>query len=125
MAVYKRNDVWYYAFCIRGARYRKAVPEARTKYQALQAETKALEDAGIPHIPFHCAGRHTFGTRAIDNGAPIRAVKEVMGHMDIRTTMRYVHATEEGKRRAVELAARPRVKSPFATNLPQEGESPI
>jgi integrase len=85
---------------------------------------RALADAGIPHIPFHCAGRHTFGTRAIDNGAPISAVKEVMGHVDIRTTMRYVHATEEGKRRAVELAARSRVKSPFATNLPQEGESP-
>jgi integrase len=81
----------------------------------------ALEDAGIPHIPFHCAGRHTFGTRAIDNGAPISAVKEVMGHVDIRTTMRYVHATEAGKRRAVELAARPRVQSPLATNLPQEG----
>jgi integrase len=26
----------------------------------------ALRDAGIPHIPFHCAGRQTFGTRAID-----------------------------------------------------------
>jgi hypothetical protein len=46
-------------------------------------------------------------------------VKEVMGHMDITTTMRYVHATEEGKRRAVEAAAKSRVKSNPATNLPQ------
>ena len=28
-----------------------------------------------------------------------------MGHVDIRTTMRYVHGTDEGKRRAVEAAA--------------------
>ena len=80
---------------------------------------KALRDAGIPYINFHCAGRHTFGTRAIDGGAPISAVKEVMGHMDIHTTMRYVHATEEGKRRAVEAAAKSRVQSNPATNLPQ------
>jgi len=79
----------------------------------------ALRDAGIPHILFHCAGRHTFGTRAIDGGAPLSAVKEVMGHVDIRTTMRYVHATDEGKRRAVEAAVSGRVKSNSATNLPQ------
>jgi len=82
----------------------------------------ALEDAGIPHIPFHCAGRHTSGTRAIDGGAPLSAVKEVMGHSDIRTTMRYVHATDEGKRRAVEAAVIAGVKSPSATNLPQAEE---
>lgn len=80
---------------------------------------KALRDAGIPYLNFHCAGRHTFGTRAVDGGAPISAVKEVMGHMDINTTMRYVHATEEGKRRAVEAAAKSRVQSVPATNLPQ------
>jgi integrase len=79
----------------------------------------ALEEAGIPHIPFHCAGRHTFGTRTIDGGAPLSAVKEVMGHSDIRTTMRYVHATDEGKRRAVEAAVSASVKSQSATNLPQ------
>jgi hypothetical protein len=39
-----------------------------------------------------------------------------MGHMDIRTTMRYVHATDEGKRRAVEAAARGTVKLEFVTN---------
>lgn len=47
------------------------------------------------------------------------AVKEMMGHVDIHTTMRYVHVTEEGKRRAVEAAAKSRVKSNPATNLPQ------
>jgi integrase len=75
----------------------------------------ALRDAKIEGLRFHDL-RHTFGTRAIDGGAPLSAVKEVMGHMDIRTTMRYVHATDEGKRRAVEAAARGTVKSEFVTN---------
>ena len=46
--------------------------------------------------------RHTFGTRAVDNGASMVAVQKVMGHKSIETTMQYVHATDEGKRRDVE-----------------------
>ncbi len=91
----------------------KPIKDIKTAWRA------ALRDAELLHIPFHCAGRHTFGTRAIDNGAPLSAVKEVMGHADIHTTMRYVHATDEGKRRAVEAAASGGVKSNPATNLPQ------
>lgn len=36
-----RNPRWRYAFTIRGVRYRAAIPEARTKYEAEQAETDA------------------------------------------------------------------------------------
>lgn len=43
MAVKPRGNIWHYSFCIRGVRYRKSVPEARTKYQALQAEAKTKE----------------------------------------------------------------------------------
>jgi hypothetical protein len=35
----------------------------------------------------------------------VNAVKDVTGHTDISTTMRYVHAIEEGKRKVVEAAA--------------------
>jgi hypothetical protein len=59
---------------------------------------KALHDAGIPYLNFLYAGHHTFGTRAIDNSAPVSAVKEVLKYMDIKTTMRYVQATDEEKR---------------------------
>lgn len=67
------------------------------------AWASALLKAKITDLRFHDI-RHTFGTRAVDGGAPLSAVKEVMGHADIRTTMRYVHATDEGKRRVVEAA---------------------
>lgn len=41
MSVSKRGGRWHYAFCIRGVRYRKAIPEARTKFEAEKAEVEA------------------------------------------------------------------------------------
>lgn len=78
----------------------KPITDIKTAWRA------ALKDAGIPHIPFHCAGRHTFGTRAAEGGAHLKDIQEIMDHVDIKTTMRYVHATEQGKRRAIEAASR-------------------
>ena len=43
MTVKKRGGRWYFDFQIRGARYREAIPEARTKFQAEQAETKTRD----------------------------------------------------------------------------------
>src|SRR5688572_22021811 len=44
MPVHKRGDRWHYAFCIRGVRYRGALPEARNKIQAQKAETKIRQE---------------------------------------------------------------------------------
>lgn len=44
MAVRKRSDRWHYDFSIRSARYRGAIPEARTKKQAEAAETRLRLD---------------------------------------------------------------------------------
>lgn len=40
----KKNPRWRYAFTIRGVRYRAAVPEARTKFEALKAEIDAKKE---------------------------------------------------------------------------------
>jgi integrase len=65
----------------------------------------ALAEAGIKNFRFHDL-RHTFGTRAADGGVEMTAIAEVMGHADIRTTRRYSHATDQGRRRAVEAVER-------------------
>jgi len=44
MPVQKRGDRWHYAFCIRGVRFRGAIPEARTKFEAEEAETKIRQE---------------------------------------------------------------------------------
>jgi hypothetical protein len=41
LTVRKRGGHWYFDFQIRGARYREAIPGARTKFQAEQVEAKA------------------------------------------------------------------------------------
>lgn len=41
MPVRKRGARWYYDFSIKGSRYKAAVPEARTKAEAIQAEVLA------------------------------------------------------------------------------------
>src|SRR5262249_29275262 len=61
----------------------------------------ACVEAGIKDFRFHDL-RHTFGTRAADAGVPLTAIASVMGHSDIRTTDRYAHATDDGRRGAVE-----------------------
>ena len=63
--------------------------------------TSALSDAEIEDFRFHDL-RHTFGTLAVDRGAPLAGVRDAMGHASLETTNRYAHGTEEGKRRAVE-----------------------
>lgn len=44
MPVHKRASKWHYAFCIRGVRFRGAIPEARTKFEAEKAETKIRQE---------------------------------------------------------------------------------
>ncbi|HEX3035298.1 MAG TPA: site-specific integrase [Thermodesulfobacteriota bacterium] len=51
---------------------------------------QTLKNANIAGFRFHDL-RHTFATRAIESGASIIAVKEILGHSDIKTTVRYLH----------------------------------
>jgi integrase len=48
----------------------------------------ALRRAGVREVRFHDL-RHTFGTRMAAQGVPIRALQEMMGHRDFKTTLVY------------------------------------
>lgn len=45
--------------------------------------------------------RHTFASRLAEKGVSMAAVKELMGHSDIRTTMRYAHLGQHTLRDAI------------------------
>ena len=63
---------------------------------------KALKKAKIENFTFHDL-RHTFASHLIMNGAIIKDVQELLGHKDIKMTMRYSHLSQEHKLKAVNL----------------------
>ena len=67
-----------------------------------KAHLEALANSDIRQ-PFRLYDlRHTFGSRTAMAGVDLPTLKELMGHSDISTTMRYVHPTPEHKRAAVD-----------------------
>ncbi|WMJ22194.1 site-specific integrase [Paludicola sp. MB14-C6] len=66
---------------------------------------RLLKQAGISHANFH-ALRHTFATRAIESGVPIKAVSDILGHATVQLTMDlYCHSSIDLKREAVDKMA--------------------
>lgn len=49
------------------------------------------------HLTTHVA-RHTFATQFINSGGNVVVLQEILGHSDIRTTMKYVHLVSNTKR---------------------------
>lgn len=62
----------------------------------------AVKRSGIPHVRFHDL-RHTFASHLVMGGVDIRTVQELLGHRDIRMTMRYSHLAPDHMRKAVNV----------------------
>jgi integrase len=76
-------------------------PDTGTRYTDVKKSfSAACREASITDFRFHDL-RHTFGTRLADAGVDVVKIKELMGHSSIVTTMRYIHATDQGKRGAI------------------------
>lgn len=59
---------------------------------------RLLNKANVKEINFH-ATRHTFATRALENGFDVKSLSEIMGHSSALVTLtKYAHALDKQKR---------------------------
>jgi len=71
------------------------------KMQCSRWLRRACEKTGLRNIGWHTL-RHTFASQLAQNGVSIMLIKELLGHADIKTTLRYSHLTPLVTREAIE-----------------------
>jgi len=80
-------------------------PETGSRYKALNGTfERTCERAGFDDVTFHTL-RHTFASRLAQAGIPLNTIRELLGHGDMKVTMRYAHLAPNNLREAVETLA--------------------
>jgi len=76
---------------------------AGTPYRSFRtAFENAVRHAGLVDFRFHDL-RHTFASRLVMGGVDLPTVKELMGHKDIKMTLRYTHLSRDHMHAAVQV----------------------
>jgi len=73
-----------------------------TQHYSCKKLYQAAKRAGLRKIGWHKL-RHTFASHLAQNGVAIQAIKELLGHSDITTTMRYAHLSPSALRSAMNV----------------------
>lgn len=72
--------------------------DPRTYQKRIEAVAKRCEVYGIGAHTL----RHTFATRLSERNIPLHIIQKILGHASIETTMRYSHALDDEKEKAVD-----------------------
>lgn len=95
------------------ARNGQQIAEVKTAWRTL------LGDAEIDNFRWHDM-RHHFASHLVMNGVDLNTVRDLLGHADIKMTLRYAHLAPEHKMIAVQKLMRRRAKN--STTGPQQEE---
>jgi integrase len=81
-------------------------PDGERMFSLKTAWRKIAKDAKLDAFTFHDL-RHTFASKLVQAGVDLNTVRELLGHSDIKMTLRYAHLAPEHKAAAVaKLVAR-------------------
>jgi len=83
-----------YVFC--NPKTKERMADVKTAFKT------ACRRAKIRDLRFHDL-RHTAATYMVTGGIDLVTVSEILGHADIKMTMRYAHPTPENRRKAVNV----------------------
>lgn len=92
-------------------------PSNGKPYQDVKRSFKtALKNAKISDFKFHDL-RHTFASHLVMAGVDLTTVKELLGHKDIKMTLRYAHLAPAHKLKAVEILDKTLTEEPTIQKL--------
>ncbi len=75
-----------------------------------------------PPKPIHCL-RHTFGT-VMARRVPLPVLRDLMGHADVQTTLRYIDVGEDQKRDAIAAVFGSAVAATWQQETEEHGGKP-
>ena len=73
----------------------------RSRYPDLRFWYRIRREAGIGDVRLHDL-RHTMASHAVMNGVPVPVVSRLLGHSNVRMTLRYAHLTDRETEAAAE-----------------------
>lgn len=76
-----------------------SIQTVRTRVEQAQRRSGLPETAGVHAL------RHTYGSHLAIAGVPAKTIQELMGHSDLKTTLRYMHLSPANRSAAVEALA--------------------
>ena len=74
--------------------------QGKALHNPRRAFDRLLKAAGIEHLRIHDL-RHSFASLAVNAGATLYEVQDLLGHSSAQMTQRYAHLADSGRRKAV------------------------